>query len=98
MRLKILKRHIDKGKPWGLTTCPIAIALKEKYPDLHCHVNYHELIMYAHYQPNAPPGMVRYTQRMVYKISKAGNNFLKNFDTGKPVKPLTVTLENTFTR
>ena len=33
MRLRILRRHINEGKPGLTQLCPVALALKERFPE-----------------------------------------------------------------
>lgn len=77
MKVKVMRKHIQKGKKESPSSCPIALALREKFklPK--------DVVVVDNDYVNL--NSVRYRLRR-------GSRFINRFDSGKPVQPCTVEL------
>jgi hypothetical protein len=78
MKLKILQKDIDKGKPGNVRSCPIALALKR--------ISFNKRILVTE-------SRVYIENKLYFKLSNLANRFAIDFDIGRNVKPCTLELE-----
>ncbi len=77
--LNVTQRHIDIGTRASNTTCPVALALKQKRS------RRADLV-------NVDPDSIRIGNEKVILSSKDIKQFIKDFDNKRPVKPFTAIL------
>ena len=76
LRIRVLKRHILRGKPMSECSCPIAHAVREVAPK-HKRVSVgYETLQIA---------------KKTYLLPGIARTFIDRFDTGNTVKPITFT-------
>lgn len=75
MRIHITSEHIRRGKRRNTISCPIALALKEKYYDAYVATNFMQI--------REQKG--DYWQKLRY--SRAVKTFIQKFDAGEEVSP-----------
>lgn len=76
IKVKITEEHIRSGKPRTITLCPIALALKDKFP-------------YSSVRVGADDVSIDDSE---YNLSKEARRFVDRFDHEKPVAPATFIL------
>lgn len=76
IRVRVLRRHIEKGRRSSWTMCPVALALRERRGFSHAKV----------FEKEVENGASRLS------VPADAERFIKRFDSGKPVKPATFTL------
>ncbi len=77
MRHKIFvtKKHIKKGKRRKMLSCPIALALKQKFKDQEPEVSSEEVALWSN------------GDQQFYTLPQKAQKFVEDFDEGKKVKP-----------
>ncbi|AXH46555.1 hypothetical protein SEA_ROBINSPARKLES_110 [Gordonia phage RobinSparkles] len=76
MKVTVTQEHIDKGKPWEICNCPIALALKEKG--------------FANVEVSTLAISVGKNNQALlnhYSVPSIAKQFIKAFDDGQTVEP-----------
>ncbi len=84
MRIYVNQKDIDSGKPRNSEACPIANALKRRFPKAYIHVggpayDYKVKVGYR-------------DKEEVYYLTKRGGDLVRDFDKGFSILPTHVTL------
>lgn len=78
MKIRVTKEHIKKGKPEACSSCPVALALKEAFPE-------------AHHTMAGPSqlGLMDEDQGFtrLWDTPLIVREFITRFDSNKPVEP-----------
>lgn len=84
MKIKITKYHIAAGIREACSLCPIALAVKEMFPDSYVYVS-DRIAVFPKHPSEWKMKKWSGTQKML--------QFIENFDNGLPVKPTTFTVK-----
>lgn len=87
MKVKVMRKHIQKGKKESTNSCPIALALREKFKLPKDNVSVDEFGVTLYFDKNN-----KYEGDSAYYEMRRGSRFINRFDNGKPVRPCTVEL------
>ena len=77
MKVQVTNKHITKGKPGRIHSCPIALAIREQ-----C----------AKGKAVSVTGCEVSIGNKIYELPTRANEFIMMFDTGEKVKPFTFNL------
>lgn len=77
MKITVTAKHIKNGKPKKVSVCPIALSLKEQFPNKRICVE----------------GYVIHIGNLSFSVSERARKFILKFDQKLPVKPFTFNLK-----
>jgi len=78
MKVRVLQKHIDKGIPGRILSCPIALAIQEKRLTKSVSVGNIEV-----------ERQLTYGKKIYYLLPRGATIFIDRFDKGKFVRPTT---------
>lgn len=87
MKVKVTRKHISKGRKGDSESCPIALALRDKFNLSRGLVNVYESSVVIDNEDDIEGDEE-------YYFIRRGQRFIQRFDKGLPVKPCTVELIN----
>jgi hypothetical protein len=75
MKVRVLRKHIEEGKPQSATSCPIALALREATGCKKVEVSgFNDITVGG----------------VSFETSRSADAFIREFDAQRPVKPFTL--------
>ncbi len=87
-KVKVTRNHIRAGTPGECCACPVALALDDAFPDFHFDVYMQTAKVYPqgeHWTHNSPTASLN--------LPLAVSRFIRRFDSGRPCRPFTFTVE-----
>lgn len=95
LEVQVLDKHIGNGNPKECTTCPIALAVAEMFPDNTVLVGSIVVSLFGKDFLEGKP-------TAQYWLDKEGSDFIEKFDNNYPVYPMAFKInkidDDTFTR
>jgi hypothetical protein len=84
--LRVRQRDIDEGRPSMCCTCPVALAVKRRFPEHHVEVGrtFVDLIRPGYQALKGPDRR--------YRLSERARSFINRYDAGEAVQPFVCTL------